>query len=58
MAIRSDQVGSSGAFGAVPVFLGTALISGIAMVVAVPIGLMYAISRLPPAVFLRQEGPR
>jgi phosphate transport system permease protein len=43
MAIRSDQVGSSGAFGAVPVFLGTALISGIAMVVAVPIGLMSAI---------------
>ncbi len=36
-AIRSDQVGSSGAFGAVPVFLGTALISAIAMAVAVPI---------------------
>ena len=43
MAIRSDQIGSSGAFGAVPVFLGTALISGIAMIVAVPIGLMSAI---------------
>jgi phosphate transport system permease protein len=43
MAIRADQVGSSGAFGAVPVFLGTALISAIAMVVAVPIGLMSAI---------------
>jgi phosphate transport system permease protein len=43
MAIREDQVGSSGAFGAVPVFLGTALISAIAMVVAVPIGLMSAI---------------
>jgi phosphate transport system permease protein len=43
MAIRKDQVGSSGAFGAVPVFLGTALISAIAMVVAVPIGLMSAI---------------
>ena len=42
-AIRSDQVGSSGAFGAVPVFLGTALISAIAMAVAVPIGLMSAI---------------
>lgn len=42
-AIRADQVGSSGAFGAVPVFLGTALISAIAMVVAVPIGLMSAI---------------
>jgi phosphate transport system permease protein len=43
MAIRADQVGSSGAFGAVPVFVGTALISFIAMVVAVPIGLMSAI---------------
>ena len=43
MAIRADQVGSSGAVGAVPVFLGTALISAIAMLVAVPIGLMSAI---------------
>jgi phosphate transport system permease protein len=43
MAIRADQVGSSGAFGAAPVFLGTILISAIAMVVAVPIGLMSAI---------------
>jgi len=43
MAIRADQVGSSGAFGAVPVFLGTLLISFIAMLVAVPIGLMSAI---------------
>ncbi|MGD9224843.1 MAG: phosphate ABC transporter permease subunit PstC, partial [Desulfobacteraceae bacterium] len=41
--IREDQVGSSGAFGAVPVIAGTMLISGIAMVVAVPIGLMSAI---------------
>jgi phosphate transport system permease protein len=43
MAIRADQVGSSGAFGAIPVFLGTLLISAIAMAVAVPIGLMAAI---------------
>jgi len=43
MAIRKDQVGASGAFGAVPVFVGTALISAIAMAVAVPIGLMSAI---------------
>ena len=43
MAIRADQVGSSGAFGALPVFAGTALISGIAMLVAVPLGLMSAI---------------
>jgi phosphate transport system permease protein len=42
-AIRSDQVGSSGAFGAVPVFTGTLLISAIAMGVAVPIGLLSAI---------------
>ena len=42
-AIRADQVGSSGAFGAVPLFAGTLLISFIAMVVAVPIGLMSAI---------------
>jgi phosphate transport system permease protein len=43
MAIRADQVGSSGAFGAVPLFAGTLLISSIAMAVAVPIGLMIAI---------------
>jgi phosphate ABC transporter, permease protein PstC len=43
MAIRADQVGSSGAFGAVPLFAGTALISLIAMVVAVPLGLLSAI---------------
>ncbi len=43
IAIRSDQVGSSGAFGMVPLFAGTMLISFIAMVVAVPIGLMSAI---------------
>jgi len=43
MAIRADQVGSSGAFGAVPLFVGTLLISGIAMLVAVPIGLMSSI---------------
>tara|TARA_B100000029_G_scaffold513217_1_gene612064 strand:- start:7993 stop:9378 length:1386 start_codon:yes stop_codon:yes gene_type:complete len=42
-AIREDQVGSSGAFGAVPLFTGTLLISGIAMFVAVPVGLMSAI---------------
>jgi phosphate transport system permease protein len=42
-AIRADQVGSSGAFGAVPLFVGTLLISGIALFVAVPIGLMIAI---------------
>ncbi|MEJ0084467.1 MAG: phosphate ABC transporter permease subunit PstC [Pseudomonadota bacterium] len=43
MAIRADQVGSSGSFGAVPLFAGTALISFIAMFIAVPIGLFSAI---------------
>lgn len=42
-AIRADQIGSSGAFGMVPLFAGTLLISGIAMLVAVPIGLMSAL---------------
>ena len=42
-AIRADQVGSSGAFGAIPLFAGTLLISAIAMCVAVPVGLMSAI---------------
>jgi phosphate transport system permease protein len=42
-AIRADQVGSSGSFGAVPLFAGTLLISGIAMAVAAPVGLMSAI---------------
>lgn len=42
-AIRADQVGSSGAFGAVPLFWGTVFITIIAMIVAVPIGLLSAI---------------
>jgi phosphate transport system permease protein len=42
-AIRADQVGGSGAFGAVPLFAGTMLISLIAMLIAVPAGLMSAI---------------
>lgn len=42
-ALRDDQIGSSGLFGAVPLFAGTALISAVAMVVAVPIGLFTAI---------------
>ena len=43
MAIRTDQVGSSGSFGAIPLFVGTLLISFIAMTIAVPVGLMSAI---------------
>tara|TARA_R110000787_G_scaffold16622_44_gene51506 strand:- start:61046 stop:62431 length:1386 start_codon:yes stop_codon:yes gene_type:complete len=42
-ALRADQVGSSGAFGAVPLFAGTMLITAVAMVVAVPVGLFSAV---------------
>ncbi|WP_313010169.1 phosphate ABC transporter permease family protein, partial [Brevundimonas vesicularis] len=42
IAIRADQVGSSGAFGAVPLFAGTLLIMVIAMCVAAPNGLLSA----------------
>jgi phosphate transport system permease protein len=42
-AIRADQVASDGLFGAIPLFAGTILITLIAMLVAVPIGLMSAI---------------
>ena len=43
IAIRPDQVTAGGAFGAIPVFVGTFLIAFIAMAVAVPIGLLSAI---------------
>lgn len=43
IAIRADQVGSTGHFGAIPLFTGTLLIAGVAMAVAVPVGLMSAI---------------
>jgi phosphate transport system permease protein len=42
-AIRADQVGASGAFGAVPLFVGTLVIASIAMIVAVPTGLLSAV---------------
>lgn len=42
-AIRAGQVGSSGAFGMVPLLVGTLLISLIAMLVAAPVGLLAAI---------------
>jgi len=43
-AIRADQAGSSGAFGSIPLFWGTLFIGAIiAMVVAIPLGLMSAI---------------
>jgi len=42
-AIRSDQVGAEGSFGAVPLITGTLLISAIAMATATPLGLASAI---------------
>jgi phosphate transport system permease protein len=41
--IREGQVTAGGAFGAIPVFTGTLLISAIALAVAIPIGLLSAI---------------
>ena len=52
-AIREDQVGASGAFGAIPLFTGTILITLIAMALAVPVGLFSAIylsEYAPPSV--------
>ena len=44
MAMRADQAGSSGEFGSIPLFWGTAFIGAIiAMIVAIPLGLMCAI---------------
>ncbi|MEL0232263.1 MAG: phosphate ABC transporter permease subunit PstC, partial [Hyphomicrobiales bacterium] len=43
IALREDQVANEGLFGAIPLFLGTILITIIAMCVAVPIGLLSAI---------------
>ncbi|MCA0434309.1 MAG: phosphate ABC transporter permease subunit PstC [Proteobacteria bacterium] len=42
-AIREDQVGSSGAFGFIPLFIGTLVVMIVAMCVAAPIGLFSAI---------------
>lgn len=43
-ALRADQVGSSGAFGALPLFWGTVFVGAIlAMIIAVPLGLLVAI---------------
>jgi len=51
-AIRADQAGSSGAFGSIPLFWGTAFIGAIiAMIVAIPLGLM-------SAIFLTQYAPQ
>jgi phosphate transport system permease protein len=51
LALRADQAGSSGAFGSVPLFWGTVFIGAIiAMIVAIPLGLM-------SAIFLTQYAP-
>ncbi|MCM8557659.1 phosphate ABC transporter permease subunit PstC [Sphingomicrobium sediminis] len=51
LAIRADQAGSSGAFGSIPLFWGTVFIGAIiAMIVAIPLGLM-------SAIFLTQYAP-
>ena len=42
-AIRDDQVGAQGSFGAVPLITGTLLISSIAMIIATPLGLASAV---------------
>ena len=42
-ALRADQVGAEGAFGVIPLFVGTLLISAIALLVSVPIGLLSAV---------------
>ncbi|MEO9969151.1 MAG: phosphate ABC transporter permease subunit PstC [Hyphomonadaceae bacterium] len=42
-AIRADQAGQSGAFGAIPIFAGTFMIMAVAMLIATPIGLLIAI---------------
>lgn len=42
-ALRADQAGSSGSFGAIPLFLGSILITLIALAIAVPAGLYSAI---------------
>ena len=41
--IREDQIAAEGAFGWLPVFVGTLVITGVALFIAVPVGLMSAI---------------
>lgn len=53
IAIRPDQVAGAGAFGWLPVILGTLVITTIALLIAVPIGLLTAIylsEFAPPAL--------
>jgi phosphate transport system permease protein len=50
-AIRADQVAGDSSFGAVPLFAGTLMIAFIAMLIAVPTGLM-------SAIYLSEYAPR
>jgi phosphate transport system permease protein len=43
IALRPDQVAGAGAFGAIPVFVGTLVIASIALLVSIPIGLFTAV---------------
>ncbi len=49
--IREDQIAAEGAFGAVPVFLGTIVIATVALLVAVPVGLL-------TGIYLNEFAPR
>ena len=49
--IRDDQIAAAGAFGWLPVMLGTLVITVIALVVAVPVGLL-------SAIYLNEFAPR
>ncbi|NWG46536.1 MAG: phosphate ABC transporter permease subunit PstC [Alphaproteobacteria bacterium] len=51
IALRAEQAGQSGAFGAVPIFAGTVVIMLVAMLVSGPIGLM-------TAVYLSEYAPK
>lgn len=51
IAMRADQVAGQGAFGVLPVLFGTFVISAIAMIVAVPIGIL-------SAIYLTEYAPR
>ncbi|MGF1659541.1 MAG: phosphate ABC transporter permease subunit PstC [Rubrimonas sp.] len=43
IAMRADQVAGAGAFGILPVMLGTLVITAVALAVAIPVGLLSAI---------------
>ncbi|MBX7147356.1 MAG: phosphate ABC transporter permease subunit PstC [Alphaproteobacteria bacterium] len=51
IALRADQTASSGSFGMIPLLTGSILITVIAMIIAVPVGLM-------SAIYLSEYAPR